>query len=357
MRILPITVVAVFACMGITSCASWEPAGLSYRIVGEGLIDCFPPGLQDPQQDLVYCEASGVAMQNGQLLLASDKDIPIGSAVFSIQHEQGEPVPDSLAYMNAEVIKSVKKIEDLAITPDKKYLIATTAFDRYLPKNAKWDFYNSIIYWPVGKPEAADIAMQSQRDGVFSSVSFRQQLIDLLGHPYFKVEGLSTLPNDKLILGVRELGQSYKKFDYKVLIISLDYSVNQHGKLVLGTDLNIVLNFKPDTHGLGLPRDIGLSSLEYIPSTDSVFISTSWEKNAQLGGCIWQVSREQLMACKGRPTVLLDALNKPLLFKNKIEGIASIDPDKVFAIHDDDRETGRHLNRQAHQAAYSLISK
>ncbi len=337
----------------VSACAAIDGKPVNNHIVNEGLIDCFASGLTDNKGELVYCEASGIAVVDSTVIIASDKQIPGGSPIFTVQLS-GDEVDDSkVDYIGSEVLTGALKYEDLTITTDKRFVIATTAFDRHRTDKAKWDPYNSLIYWPVDNPQRAQIVMPSQREGYKSSLSLRERLVQTLGVDYFKVEGLAALPDQKLLIGIRELGQSYKEFEYKVLVLMADYHINERGELYLGVDLQILHDFSiPKDYQL--PDGLGLSSIEYMQSSDEVLITTSWEKNGQLGGALWFISREQLLN-GGSLRPVLNQHNEILRFNNKIEGISDIGRSRVMAIHDDDRVTDGHLNRKPNQAVYSII--
>ena len=67
------------------------------------------------------------------------------------------------------------------MTPDSHYVLATTGFDRvHYTGSAEWNNYNTLLIWPVGKPDDVSVALASTVDGVTSSVSLREKISPVL---------------------------------------------------------------------------------------------------------------------------------------------------------------------------------
>jgi len=327
------------------------PSQLQARIVHESLIDCFAEGLRGPDGKDVYCETSAVTIHGSEMLLASDKPIPGASPVFRFEHKVGVPQPATRSYLMVSALMRAEKLEELALTPDGRFVLAITAFDR-IDVSGAMDGYNTLLVWPVGEPQQARVARQTVRGGRTSSLSLREQLANHLGQPYFKLEGLTALP-DKLLLGIRELGQKYDRFEYKMLILELPYEITTDGELLLGTTIKTALDFVP-SEALGLVKGVGLSSLHYDRSSGALLMLTSFEEGDRLGAYLWCMNALRLTPAT-KPALMRQADGKPIQFVNKAEGMALVDADTLFVIHDDDRVLNGATQRKPHQAAYSIV--
>lgn len=240
--------------------------------------------------------------------------------------------------------------------------------------SAELDPYNMLLAWSAGREDEVEIVARSTRDGITSSRSVRQRIAQALisdafpqGPPYFKVEGLAALPDGRLLFGIRELGTSYEKgeFDYTMQIVSVSYEAGEAG-VSLGEDFRLIYEFDPSRVGALGDNVVGLSSLEYDPHRDRLYVLTSYEREGEgdegLGGYLWTLSIEDLDS--GYPPVLVhNSDGMPLEFAHKAEGIAVLDDRHVLVIHDDDRELGRdpvvdpekQFHRSPHQAAYTIV--
>lgn len=365
---------------GLSGCnislAEEEAALLSApaEIVKRGIVNGFEEGLNTSDGKLVYCETSATVYDGTNIILASDKPIPCDncSSVFSIGYryiDEGlfaEPVH----YLTAPPLVNAVKYEDMTITPDGRYIIATTGFDRVKPGSAEWDSYNTLLIWPVGKPGSVKVVSPTTADGVTSSVSLRGNISRALetdqfpeGVPYFKVEGLAAIPGNELIFGIRELGASYKDFDYAVKMVSISYDITDD-ELVLGDDFELIYDYDPETNAK-IDQTIALSGLEYDKYGDCLYMLTSFEESETdegLGGYLWILPLEDLID-GGAPTLVLKEDGDPLLFAHKSEGVTVINESCVLVVHDDDRVLGREVvdnpetqfSRKANQGAYTVV--
>jgi hypothetical protein len=182
--------------------------------------------------------------------------------------------------------------------------------------------------------------------------------------PYFKVEGLAAVPGNKLLFGIRELGAKYDDFNYAVKILSVPYTFDQ-GELIVGETFSLVYDYNPRVNPL-LNHRVALSSIEYDPYQDRLYLLTSFEEgdsDESIGGYLWTLP---MTAFNGgcAPKLVMQENATPLIFAHKAEGIAVLDASCVFVIHDDDRVLGRksidnpetQFHREPHQAAYTIIS-
>lgn len=340
------------------------------KITHRGLIDCFTAELATATEP-VYCEASAVVFADSRIIIASDKPIPgrTRSSVFAFEYAGSEPLQGAPTYLSAKPFLRAIKYEDMTLTSDAAYVIATTGFDRVKADSADWDGYNTMLLWPVGKPDAVKLIAGTQHAGINSSVGLRKQISRLLpmadyplGAPYFKVEGIAVIPGQKLLLGIREAGADYRNFSYTARIIAAPYSIKD-GQLELG-DFELIYDFDPSAEAL-IPEDTGLSSIEYDQYHDRLYLLTSFEldeSDEAMGGYLWVLPMDDLRAGKPPSLVMKDS-NHPLLFAHKPEGVAVLGDNRVMVVHDDDRTLGREIvtnpstqfSKGAHQAAYTLV--
>ncbi len=342
-------------------------------IVERGLIDCFPAGLTNSNGKATTCETSAVARSGGELIFASDKPVPGPgrSSVFVMDGGRAGVVEGSRRYLTPADVLAARKFEAITVTPDKSMILASTAFDRVKPKSSKWDAYNTLLAWPVGREDQVQIVAKSTRDGVASSISIRAQIALALrseefpqGAPYFKVEGLAAVPGGRLLFGIREVGKSYKDFNYTMKIVSVSYEAHE-ASLSLGADFKLTYEFDTSRVGALDGKEVGLSSLEYDPYGDRLYILTSFEleeTDAGLGGFLWTLPLDDFDA--GRPPrLVLRSDGSPLVFAHKSEGLTIIEEDHLFVVHDDDRVLGCEKTaekkaqwcRQPHQAAFTIV--
>ncbi len=365
---------AIFLISLITACAWSIDASppLIGKIEARGLISCFTPDLKTPSGEPVSCEASAIAFTGSQLILASDKPVPGEghSAVFSVDYSGSGPIESPPVYFTSAPFLTAVKYEDMTITPDGKYVIATTGFDRVKSDSNEWDGYNTLLSWPVNDPAAVAVIEASSNNGISSSRGLREKISRALAStefpdevPYFKVESLAAIPGGKLLFGIRELGVRYDKFVYTFKIISVPYEIKD-GEFSLG-DFSLIYDFDTDRLSAANPS-AALSSIEYDRFHDRLYLLTSYEINETdegLGGYLWTLTMADLK--NGQAPRLVRTLNGDAVqFAHKPEGITVLGERLLLIIHDDDRVLGRDVvenpetqfSRASHQAAYSLVS-
>ncbi|MEZ4903484.1 MAG: hypothetical protein R2822_17825 [Spirosomataceae bacterium] len=329
----------------------------------EGLIDCFQENLQANGRE-VWCEASAVLYDGKTLTVANDKEMPGADAsVFYWLYNNDEALANKPTYLTEKLFKSTIKYEDFALTPDKKYVFLTTAFDRIKENNNEWDGYNTLLYWPASVPiqQVAPKAAHLKKGELFS-MGLREALSKALansefpaGMPYFKIEGLA-VNNDKLYFGVREEGKKYDDFKYKTKILAANYRF-EGDSLVLNMPILPLADIDIASLEPHLPKPLALSCIEYDTKRNIFWLLTSMESDTQ-GNCayLWWASESDLKQNKMH-LVKNKATQQPLKFTHKAEDLALIGDNRLFVIHDDDRNrtTVGTQNRKPHQAAYSIV--
>ena len=331
--------------------ATREP-DLRAELLTEETLDCFPAGLKNDHGEPVYCEASAVSVWGQALVIASDKPVPGRSPFFVVKLDHDRVTAALPRPLMASPLREAIKVEDMSRTPDGSQVLAITGFNRYDPKQPSLDPYNTLMVWPTERPDQVRVIAPVIREGFTSSSGLRQMFVRHLQQPYFKLEGLMVLPGQRLVFGIRETGRNYQQFDYKVLLVETHYRISPTGEWQLDPELRTVLDFSPPAHA-SHPA-VGLSSLAYDARSGRIYVTTSHEDQGQLGAYLWHTDLAALDA--GQPLKPIRGIDgKPYHFDNKAEGIAILDDQRLFIIHDDDQVLGGKHQRQPHQAVYSIL--
>lgn len=338
-------------------------------VVCHGTLHCFPAGLRDERGRLVNAEVSAVVYDGGRLILASDKPIPGPgrSAVFAVDiDEEGIPDDTALEYFTADAIVRATKYEDFALTADGRHVLATTGFDRIDDVSHDLNAYNHLLIWPLGEPNKVQVVDPDPRDGVEGSLELRAKLDGAIGTTYYKIEGLAAIPGKRgdglLLFGVREQGNTHDDFDYVCHVVGAHYQINDTGNLEFVDELRSLYRFEPEAHE-GVRYVCGLSSLEYDPFNDRLYLLTSFETEdtgiERIGGYLWQVSQADFTAGRA-PQLVCDEQGVPLEFEHKAEGLAVLSASRLFVAYDNDRHLGlgsidERDKRHACEAPYTLL--
>lgn len=333
----------------------------SARIVTEGFITCFEPGLAENK---LWCEASAVLAQGERIYLANDKDMPAPrSSVFYLNRPNGDTTrttgldPSSPVYLDQPVLRTAHKFEEFAQSPNHKWTFLTTAFDRIKPGSPDFDGYNMLLAWRSG--QEGDVRIIGAGKGSNASLELRRQLQQSLGgSPYFKIEGLAAT-RTHLWFGVREQGEHFDKFDYRITILKAGYRTHDgtgSRKGVVVAKPVLVRNFDVSEVDTALPKPLAISSIEYDPVRRCFWLLTSFEQGEKIGAYLWVIS-EKAMQTSGDLQLIRTRDGKPLTFTHKAEDMTFTDSNTLFIIHDDDR-VRTHIGpllRQPNQTAYSIV--
>lgn len=332
--------------------------------VRSGLIEC-------SKMD-VSCELSaGVLASDGngtkRLVVGNDKTPKSGeeSAIFTVDIFNNSNILQVEHYYTSPTIRKAQKFEGMTSTPDGRFIIATTAFDRFDVNNTKYDGYNTLIAWQANMPEKVSHTTSNP-------LKIRELLLGALqaqygsGIQYFKVEGLTVAPNNKLIFGVRELGESYQTFKYGAILVEAQYVIYRNEFLVDDTVPFRVISGFDDMLKKQPLEQVGLSSMEYDFKNKKMYMLTSVESfskdtnKTSLGGYLWSAELtdgklQKITPAKGKNGQIFK-------FMHKSEGLAILSADELVIIHDDDREKtsvrlpdGTMLQRLPNQAAFEIL--
>lgn len=342
-------------------------AGPVARVLHEGRVACLPEPARDDMGHPVTCEPSGAARLGEAIWVANDKPLPntptnpptnplVGRSPMMQLSEAELQTP--ARYATDAAWLAVRKLEGLTARPDGQGLLAITAFDRVDPSSAALDPYDMLLSWVPG--QAPVIVEASTRDGVTSSVRLRDQirraLADTsfpLGPPHVKIEGLALLPDGRLLLGVREVGEHWHAPRYVVRILETRWSADRPERLAAPITLRWTWTpAEPD-----VPRWLGLSGLEWDPEHERLLMLTSielGERPEDLGGTLWILPLAAYEA--GEPPTPVRAPNGTRLwFDHKAEAVVPLGDGRVLVVHDDDRVLTGTPRRSPHEAAFTVL--
>jgi hypothetical protein len=329
------------------------------EITKEGFIDCFEKGLSINGKP-IWCEASAILYDGKKLFVANDKEMPDNrSSVFYWIFKNGfADTSLPVNYMTNPLLKKAIKYEDFALTPNGRYVLLSTGFDRVKPGSSDWDVYNNLIFWKVGAENTPQVISINGVDS--TSVSYRDKISQTLvsdsfknGTPYFKIEGLAAT-DSKIFFGVREEGKRFDDFTYKIKILTVSYRI-QDDQLIIKNDFVVLADIDAKSLSPSLPVKMGLSSIEYDKYNKRFLILTSYEDGEKLGAYLWTASQSDLRNNKMNLVKRQDG--SPLAFNHKAEDMAIINSHRIIVIHDDDRIVTSIDNqkRRENQAAYSVV--
>ena len=363
-----------------------SPAPLyTYRDLASGYMSCPFTARTDPlTQKNLNCEASAVAYSEkiNALYIGADwwgKGAQPSIFIMDIPSRDGDS-PLGRLMGNGQKQEFIKKIEGMTKTQDRKFVIGVTAFTHSPATYDAWDPINKVFYWESGLSERIrfptllvngnKIATKDVNSKEYSAY-LREGMLKAIHSKYpdvefFKVEGLSTLPGNKLAIGVREIGTNYMFPTFKALILMTEFSI-ENDVMVLDADFKLEYDFELRKR-FNIAEKIGLSSIEYDYQRNRLYLMTSYEKgksDEDLGAYLWVSSINQQTGRLTRPKAVVDENLKYFHFAHKGEGM-TIDPaGNIILIADDDRVLGRaekdivdrsrQFSREPYQAAYKIL--
>ena len=160
-------------------------------IIQRGVINCFEKGLKNKKDKTLFCEASAVVYDGRKLFIGNDKPMPkpTRSSIFTVAHNANGVSLTPRVYLKAPPFINARKYEDFAITPDNRYILAITGFDRVKYDTPKKDPYNTLLIWPVNQPQLVKVVASGTTDGITSSVSLRNKFSQALKNEVLSVYG------------------------------------------------------------------------------------------------------------------------------------------------------------------------
>jgi len=347
--------------------ASSFAQNLSARILRSGCFDCFQDGLKMNDSTPIYCEASACLSYQKQIFIASDKAIPGKSSLFSFKLSDFKSF--KMKYVQDTLIQTGAKFEDMALSSNKEFVFLTTSFDRVDINSNKLDNYNMLLYWKNQEGSPINILERTENKGKLSSLNLRKKILDALKsiYPnspteYFKIEGICILPDQRLLLGIRELGKDYANFQYKVLILESTYLV-ERDEIRINSKFKKALEFTPKINE-EVDKYLGLSGLVYDSQNQQIYLLTSFEKNeGDLSGAfLWNISLTDYEK-QGVFQPVKNEMGQIIEFADKAEGLCMLKKNTLFVICDADRYLGvekiedpiKDFQRKPNQATYYVL--
>jgi hypothetical protein len=291
-------------------------------------------------------EPSGVAETGvaGRFVVVSDNEEALSVTLYRLSRpDDGQP---RLVELSAFAVDAVKLEAVTASRKSPGVLYLATSFDRPAEKS------NRVIRVSIdekGKASGEEvIALQRPAKVIKSS----------LAHAWSKVEALALTADEKhMLVGVRAVGESYKKPQYRVVI--LRYSMAD-----LAADPEVVVDVDvsgPDLVG----RAEGISGLEYAAPLKSYLMLTSYEDDklepptAQVGGHLWVLPKDFSAGATKSEFARLPRV----ALQHKPEGVTIAGPDGKQALvvfdDDDDRRSptgeGGMFKLAPNEAAFRLV--
>jgi hypothetical protein len=329
----------------ITGCASSEYNAIKGSVIKQGIIEAFPLGLLDIYGRVATFEPSSAYVQSGYVFLVNDRPQPVGYPSQMLKLKQSNFAhevikQDSIQFVESQKLSSAFKIESVTKSYDGDSIFAATSFSFLSDEKTELDPYNTILSWPVGKSEDARILNESERNGTKSSryvhTLIRQALMDdeyPLGPGFFKIEGLTSVPGNKLVFGLRKYGKSSKESLARFVLLEA-ILLKQNGEYRIDSMRKAYSYDVANNRSLNYP--VGISSIEYDQSRNGLFILTSYEAGDFMGGYLWFLPLNYYQENKP-PKIVLDSYGAPLHFAHKAEGLAMLNDHELLIIHDDDR--------------------
>jgi len=349
----------VFKCsIALVACLlSFSLFALKARKISSGKSDCFPEKTKNIHSDHISCEVSAVLFDGKKLFFGNDQfgyQSPF-SSVFSTHLKSGNFLsPFPYKYWSEPLFVSSHKYEEFSLTVDKKFAFAMTGFDR-IKSDHRENHFNRLLAWPVGQENKVHI--------VGSSGSFKNDYSDLLrkgigrviGNPeYFKIEGLTAIPGDRLLFAIREKGKHFSDFEYVIEIVSVSYAI-KNNQVTIGDDFKF--EYKKSSHIK--KHRYGLSSLQWSSRFQTLLIMATYEDEVtqQLGAELWSLKLEDLASQKD-PIPVTSIRSKHIIsFLNKAEGMTFLSDDTLMIVHDNDKSIRKNYpkEREYHQFLYDVI--
>ncbi len=366
-----LTIILLFPFLFISfNCESrYEKKNIHGQIIEEGYIECFPEKTYFKNNIPASCELSGVAYYNDSLFFINDKKIPATTPFMACRFK----IPffaKSLEKLGNFNVINARKLEDITVSPTQKYMFMITGFDKYKNNSSAYPAYNILFYKNLETGEEEKVAYAQNINDIICSYSLRYRIKNALksklykkGPPYFKVAGLAAMPGDTLLIGIREIGYSKKKFNYTFTIIGAPYNFKDN-IFSFTEELKVLYHFDPSDIP-NIRKPIGITGIEYDFYNKQFFIVTAYElgkTDKDIGGYLWILPLKDFIENRA-PKLVLNDNNLPFMFAHKPGGITILNSSKVFVVHDDDRITGdkviefpdHEFHRKLNQAAYTII--
>jgi len=330
-------------------------------VLEEALMTCFPEGVEFDNGKPYNCEFSAVAVMGDDLVFGNDKNtsktsnVVLGNAELLKEGKMKNP-----RTVDEKPLYNMRKIEDFAFTPDGEMMFLTSGFDRLKKGDNSWDAYNCLLAWDI-KENNFQMIGGVEDGGIMSSKEYRYQFLKILRSEHMKIEGLMVLPGNRLVFGVREMGEHFENPTYTSTFIECTYKKNDDEILITSP---FKIKYRLDT--APARKDLGLSSMYFDNEKQMIYVTSSYEAGEEgkqeLGGFIWSISLADYEEGK-QATLIKDKNNQAFKLRHKVEGITKMKDGNYFIMYDNDRtdipvrlNNGTSVSRQKNQGVYSIVT-
>lgn len=325
--------------------AGAEPSPPVVRVTAQGLFEGYPAGAKTADGKKAWFEPSAVATDGTTVWFIGDKRPPekLSSVVRIPLAALNKPVVPfaEVQPVAAVPFAATEKIESTTIT-ENGVRFAATAFERFKPESNEQDQANVLLAWRGTEMEKAAVVNPLTLNGVTASIALRRPLRDALkderwpqGPPYIKMEGLAALPGNRLWCGIRESGESGDKFAYGATILETKWQEDKEGRITVNPAFRKLAG-PPVLNGDAATGPLGVSSLEYDPHHQVVWMTASWENDKEDGAFLFAVP----VPAGDEPLRILPvpgADGTPLKFNHKVEGLCVVNDRTLLLVSDEDR--------------------
>lgn len=269
-------------------------------------------------------------------------------------------------YLSTPSPKQASKFEGMTLTTDGKYVIATTAFDR------AGDGYNMLVGWVASEPSDSEFEVTLDKVNAENKPTIRELLNNAinvhLGREvaHFKIEGLATLPDNRLVFGIREYGESYKSSEFCVILVESKF-VERDGKIFVDSSVpfKVIVDLGKEIKS-AMGGSVGLSGMDYNAKDLRLYFLTSEEEEKAgkklLNAYLWSIGFDKdAMPDKSSLSLAKNLHNATFRFGHKAEGIAFLNDDTMLVVHDDDSEllaissSKDSAKRKINESVYTII--
>lgn len=338
--------------------------GFSFEVdlLEKGKFSCDNDISYDSKGEIISCEASGVVCHSGMIYFVTDWWKNSKPNFFFYKSNGHSNISKIAKEIEQETINSTKKIEDLTLSQNGEYVFATSSFFFGPLWDAVWKPMNRILYWPTTNPSLVRILdfedtpnEELMRSKILDSVRVRYPDTD-----FIKIESLAVLPNNRLLMAVRERGTKYDQFEYQSILISISYEVAKNGNLHLVGEFEVIAEMDL-SHPL-LEGTYSLSSFEYDFDYHVLYALATYERgdpSNPFSTALWCLySNDNFVSEQGYTAELAkDCSGSPLLLPHKLEGISKIKGLRYIAVADDDRIfTTSDGTRKPYEAFYYIFN-
>ena len=337
-----------------------QPANaFTAEVVKKSKLKCMPKTEYNNKGKPVSCELSGVVYVQDRLYVAADWWKNEKPSLFYWDWNGKAEIEGLPEVINTPLTTSTRKFEDMMIFPDSRTILASTSFGHSPLWDKVWVPMNRILYWP--SVNHSKVRLLKHESGAGTKNNKRKLLKAVQsrypGVQFINVEGITAIPGNKLIFGIRQIGTTFKNTSFTSILISSSYKVTKENRYLLTGDFEFIDEL--DFTEAGLPEVTALSSLEYDFETNKLYALTSYESDdpaESFASYIWVLKPEQTWeGVTYKPEVATNCKGEVLKLHHKAEGLAKIRNNRFVIISDDDLQLTSNGDTRLPEEAYYYI--